>query len=78
MIAEDARDLIADAVEQRKVKLERELANAPYERREEIAMDIEACRSLLLQLEQSPCRPPVGAIAEAADRVLAQKEEEGV
>jgi hypothetical protein len=61
MIAEDARDLIADAVEQRKIKLERELLNAPCECRAEIAKDIECCRSLLLQLEQSPCMPPADA-----------------
>jgi hypothetical protein len=58
MISEDGRDLIADAVEQRRVMLEREPLNAPYERRAEIAKDIECCRSLLLKLEQSPCRPP--------------------
>jgi hypothetical protein len=60
MISEDGRDLMADAVEQRRIKLERELLNAPYECRAEIAKDIECCRSLLLQLEQSPCGPPAG------------------
>jgi hypothetical protein len=61
MISEDARDEIVSAVEQRKVKLERDLINAPHECRAEIAKDIECCRSLLLQLEQSPCMPPAGA-----------------
>jgi hypothetical protein len=60
MISEDGRDLIADAVEQRRIMLERKLLNAPYECRAEIAKDIEGCRSLLLKLEQSPCRPPAG------------------
>jgi len=60
MVSEEGRDLIADAVEQRKRKLERELLNAPHDCREEIAKDIECCRSLLLKLEQSPCGPPAG------------------
>lgn len=61
MIAEDERDLIADAVELRKTMLERQLSTASDECRAKIAKDIEACRSLLLQLEQSPCRPSAGA-----------------
>jgi hypothetical protein len=60
MISEDGRDLIADAVEQRKIKLEREILTAPYERHAEIASDIECCRSLLVQLGESPCRPAAG------------------
>jgi hypothetical protein len=60
MISEDGRDLIVDAVAQRKIKLEREILTAPYERYAEIAADIESCRSLLVQLEQSPCSPPAG------------------
>jgi hypothetical protein len=45
MISEDGRDLIADAVEQRKIELEREILTTPYERYAEIASDIEACSS---------------------------------
>jgi hypothetical protein len=54
MISEEGRDPIVDAVEQRKLMLERELLAAADERRAEIANDIEACRSLLVKLEQSP------------------------
>lgn len=61
MISEDGRDLIADAVEQRKIDLERQILTAPYERYVEIAKDIECCRSLLVKLAESPCRPPAGA-----------------
>jgi hypothetical protein len=60
MISNEGRDEIAEAVEQRKLMLERQLSTAPYERRAQIAEDIEACRSLLKELEQSPCGPPTG------------------
>jgi hypothetical protein len=62
MISEDGRDLIADAVEQRKIELEREILTAPYERYAEIAKDIECCRNLLVRLEQSSCRPAAGTV----------------
>jgi hypothetical protein len=61
MIREEERDEIADAVLQRKLMLERELLAAAGERRAEIALDIEACRSLLSKLEESPRRPAAGA-----------------
>jgi hypothetical protein len=60
MINEDGRDLIADAVEQRKIELERDILIAPYERYAEIASGIECCRSLLQKLAESPCRPAAG------------------
>jgi len=58
MISEDGRDEIVSAVERRRVMLERELLTAPYECRAKIAKDIESCRSLLVKLENSPCKPP--------------------
>ena len=60
MIREDERDEIAEAVEQQKTMLERHLLTVPDECRAEIAKDIECCRSLLVKLAESPCRPPAG------------------
>jgi hypothetical protein len=58
MISEEGRDPIVDAVEQRKIELEREFLVAAGKRRgkrlAKIASDIEACRTLLVRLEQSP------------------------
>jgi hypothetical protein len=47
MISEEARDKIADALEQRRLMLEERLVTAPPDCRAQIAADIEACRSLL-------------------------------
>jgi hypothetical protein len=60
MISEEGKDEIAEAVEQRKLMLERHLSAAPYERRAEIAEDIECCRRLLVQLAGSTCLPRAG------------------
>jgi hypothetical protein len=54
--SEEAEDAILSALEERKLMLERKLVTTPPECRAEIVEDIEACRSLLVQLEENSPR----------------------
>jgi hypothetical protein len=58
MISEDGRDLIADAVEQRRIKLEREPLNAPYECRAESPRTLSAAEACSCSLSRAPAGLP--------------------
>ncbi len=53
MSTEEAKEAMLDALEERKLMLQLKLVTTPPECRAEIVEDIEACRSLLVKVEEN-------------------------